>query len=46
MVAKTYIDALEEILWAFGDEYPVPLEKRAAKHAELFKGKPKTSFTG
>jgi Fe-S oxidoreductase len=28
--------ALEEILWAFGDEYPVPLEERAAKQTELF----------
>jgi Fe-S oxidoreductase len=35
--------ALEEILWAFGDEYPVPLEERAAKQAELFIAKVKTS---
>jgi Fe-S oxidoreductase len=38
--------ALEEILWAFGDEYPVPLEDRAAKQAELFVAKVKASFTG
>ena len=36
--------ALEEILWAFGDEYPVELEERAEKHAELFINKLKTSF--
>ena len=28
--------ALEEILWALGDEYPVPLEERAAKQTDLF----------
>jgi Fe-S oxidoreductase len=38
--------ALEEILWAFGDECIVPLEERAAKQTELFIGKVKTSFTG
>jgi hypothetical protein len=37
--------ALEEILWAFGDEYTVPLEERAAKQTELFMGKVKASFT-
>jgi Fe-S oxidoreductase len=37
--------ALEEILWAFGDEYPVPLEERAAKQAELFIAKVKASTT-
>jgi hypothetical protein len=37
--------ALEEILWAFGDEYPVPLEDRAATQAELFIAKVKTSNT-
>lgn len=35
--------SLEEILWAFGDEYPVPLEQRAAKQAELFIQKVKAS---
>jgi len=35
--------SLEEILWAFGDEYPVPLENRAAKHVELFIQKVKSS---
>jgi Fe-S oxidoreductase len=38
--------ALEEILWAFGDEYPVPLEERAAKQTELFIKKVKASSTG
>jgi Fe-S oxidoreductase len=38
--------ALEEILWAFGDEYPVPLEERATKQTELFIKKVKSSFTG
>jgi Fe-S oxidoreductase len=38
--------ALEEILWAFGDEYPVPLEERAAKQTELFIEKVKASFSG
>jgi len=38
--------ALEEILWAFGDEYPVPLEERAAKQTELFIEKVKASSTG
>jgi Fe-S oxidoreductase len=38
--------ALEEILWAFGDEYPVPLEERAAKQTELFMEKVKASLTG
>ncbi|MBN1664298.1 MAG: (Fe-S)-binding protein [Deltaproteobacteria bacterium] len=28
--------ALEEILWAFGDDYPVPLEERVAKQTEFF----------
>jgi hypothetical protein len=28
--------ALEEILWAFGDEYLVPLEERVVKQSELF----------
>jgi Fe-S oxidoreductase len=37
--------ALEEILWAFGDEYPVALEDRAATQAELFIAKVKTSNT-
>jgi Fe-S oxidoreductase len=37
--------ALEEILWAFGDEYPVPLEERAAKQAELFIAKVNASTT-
>jgi len=36
---------LEEILWAFGDEYPVPLEERAAKQTDLFIEKLKASFT-
>ena len=35
--------SLEEILWAFGDEYHVPLEQRAAKHVELFVQKVKAS---
>jgi Fe-S oxidoreductase len=35
--------ALEEILWAFGDEYPVPMEERAAKQTELFIQKVKAS---
>ena len=38
--------ALEEILWALGDEYPVPLEERAAKQTELFIEKVKASSTG
>jgi Fe-S oxidoreductase len=38
--------ALEEILWAFGDECTVPLEERAAKQTELFMRKVKASFTG
>jgi len=37
--------SLEETLWAFGDEYPVPLEKRAAKQTDLFIEKLKASFT-
>jgi len=28
--------SLEEILWAFGDEYPVPLEERAKIQSRLF----------
>ena len=31
--------SLEEILWAFGDDYPVPLRDRASQHAKLFKNK-------
>ena len=38
--------ALEEILWAFGDDYPVPLEERAAKQTGLFIEKVKASFAG
>jgi len=38
--------ALEEILWAFGDECTVPLEERAAKQTEFFIEKVKASFTG
>ena len=38
--------ALEEILWAFGDEYPVPLKERAAKQTGLLIEKMRTSFTG
>jgi len=37
--------ALEEILWAFGDEHPVPLEERAAKQIRLVIEKVKASFT-
>lgn len=35
--------ALEEILWAFGDDVPVPLETRAATQTELFVEKIKSS---
>lgn len=28
--------ALEEILWAFGDDYPVPLEERAQQQTDLY----------
>jgi Fe-S oxidoreductase len=38
--------ALEEILWAFGDDYPVSLEERAATQTGLFIEKVKASFTG
>ncbi|MBN1613736.1 MAG: (Fe-S)-binding protein [Deltaproteobacteria bacterium] len=38
--------ALEEILWAFGDEYPVSLRERAAKQTELFIKKVKDFFKG
>jgi len=38
--------ALEEILWAFGDDYPVPLEERAAKQTDLFIERVKASFAG
>ncbi|MCG6911093.1 MAG: (Fe-S)-binding protein [Deltaproteobacteria bacterium] len=38
--------ALEEILWAFGDDYPVALEERAAKQTEFFIDKVKASFAG
>jgi Fe-S oxidoreductase len=38
--------ALEEILWAFGDEYPVPLKERAAKQTALFIEKIQASFAG
>jgi Fe-S oxidoreductase len=38
--------ALEEILRAFGDVCPVPLEERAAKQTELFIEKVRTSYTG
>jgi Fe-S oxidoreductase len=31
--------SLEEILWAFGDEYPVSLMDRASQHAKLLKNK-------
>lgn len=37
--------ALEEILWAFGDECTVPLEERAAKQTEFFIEKVKTPST-
>jgi hypothetical protein len=40
------IYALEEILWAFGDECTVSLEERAAKQSEFFIEKVKASFTG
>ena len=35
--------SLEEILWAFGDEYPVPLEERAKIQSRLFIEKLKES---
>jgi len=35
--------SLEEILWAFGDEYPVPLEERAKLQGTLFIQKVKES---
>ncbi len=38
--------SLEEILWALGDEYPVPYEERAAKQTELFIQKVKSSAKG
>jgi len=38
--------ALEEILWAFGDDFPVPLGERAKKQAGLFMEKVKASFAG
>ncbi len=37
--------ALEEILWAFGDEYPVPLETRADAQVARFIEKIKESFS-
>ena len=36
--------SLEEILWAFGDEYNVPLETRIAQQAELVAQKVKSYF--
>jgi len=38
--------ALEEILWAFGDEYPVPLAERAKQQTELLVKKVMESFAG
>ena len=38
--------ALEEILRAFGDDAPVPLEERAATQTELFIDKVKASYAG
>jgi hypothetical protein len=38
--------SLEEILWALGDEYPVPYEERAAKQTQLFIQKVKSSAKG
>ena len=38
--------ALEEILWAFGDDYPVALEERAAKQTGLFIEKVKAASAG
>jgi len=34
--------ALEEILWALGDDYPVPLAARAERQSEFFLGKVKS----
>ena len=36
--------SLEEILWAFGDEYTVPLETRVVQQAELLMQKVKSYF--
>ena len=36
--------ALEKILWAFGDDYPIPFEQRAAQQTEIFIEKVKASF--
>jgi Fe-S oxidoreductase len=36
--------SLEEILWAFGDEYTVPLETRVAQQTELVTQKAKSYF--
>ena len=36
--------ALEEILWAFGDDDAAPLEQRAVQQTELFLEKVKASF--
>ncbi|MBN1375072.1 MAG: (Fe-S)-binding protein [Dehalococcoidia bacterium] len=36
--------SLEEILWALGDEYTVPLETRVVQQAELFKQKVMSYF--
>jgi len=33
----------EDILWAFGDDYPVPLDERAAMQSRLFIDKVKAS---
>lgn len=38
--------SLEEILWALGDDYPVPYEERAAKQSQLFIQKVKSSAKG
>jgi Fe-S oxidoreductase len=38
--------SLEEILWALGDEYPVPYEERAAQQTKLFIQKLKSKNTG
>ena len=35
--------SLEEILWAFGDKYSVPLESRAVKQSDFFVQKLKAS---
>jgi Fe-S oxidoreductase len=37
--------ALEEILWALGDDVPVPFEERAGQQTAFFMKKVKASFT-